>query len=282
MKIYGVIGYPVKHSLSPDMHNAAFKSFGIDAEYRKFEVRPEDLEDFLLNRKDVTGFNITIPHKIRAKQILSKKSDIPEDVKLTGAINTVKREKDSIICLNTDISGFGHSLENDLLFQNTMGKAVLIIGCGGAARAVIAYLLTPGNFITKIYVYDIDSTVIESSKKHFSMYKKIEFLSSEEDIKSKIGKCHLCVNTSPVGMKEGDPSPVKKGLLRKELYVYDVVYNRETQLVKDARETGCKAVTGEGMLANQGAFSFSCWTGYDVERVIGIMKEALLKKLNRA
>ena len=128
MNIYGVVGWPIKHSLSPAMHNAAFKTLGVDAEYELFEVRPEELENFILNRKDIAGFNITVPHKIRAREIMSRNfSDENENaeliekdlyyVKLTGAINTVKRNGDSLEYRNTDAPGFLRALREDLKFD---------------------------------------------------------------------------------------------------------------------------------------------------------------------
>lgn len=280
MDTYGVIGYPIKHSLSPAMHNAAFKKLGIEAEYKKFEVRPEGLEDFLTHRKDVKGFNITVPHKVRAKEILEKK--FPTDdksVQLSGAINTVKRIGEKIEYYNTDVSGFRHSLESDLGFK-TKGKTVLIIGCGGAGRAVITALVNPGCYIKKVYVYDVNEKAVDSIKKHFSD-RKIEAVSKDK-ISEKIAKCQLLVNASSVGMKEGDGSIIDKGLLRKDLYVYDLVYNRTTQLVEDARAKEAPAENGRGMLAVQGAISFSLWIdGVKPIEVVGVMREELDKALER-
>ena len=155
--IYGLIGYPVKHSLSPAIHNAAFKACGINAEYRLFEVKPEELEDFLLkdipvkdvngnsfSSQEIIGFNVTIPHKVRTREILE--SNFPFDknanqqhrdlfyVMLSGAVNTVKRENGKLSYFNTDAEGFLKSLEGDLNFV-TKDKKVLIIGCGGAGRS---------------------------------------------------------------------------------------------------------------------------------------------------
>ena len=161
-KIYGVLGYPVKHSLSPVMHNAAFGHLKIDAEYKLFEVRPEALEDVLLGNisikdtegnevyaGDISGFNITIPHKIKAKELLEKKFPFDQNavlinidlyyVKLSGAVNTVKREANILRYWNTDAPGFLKSLEVDLEFE-PKGKNALLIGCGGAGRAIIAAL----------------------------------------------------------------------------------------------------------------------------------------------
>jgi len=271
MDIYGIIGWPVKHSLSPAMHNAAFKELGIDAEYRKFEVKPEDLKDFLLNRKDVKGFNVTVPHKVRAKEILKDKAEVSDCAELCGAINTVKREKGKIKYTNTDVPGFLTSLKKDLGFEHK-DKSVILVGCGGAGRAIIAGLITE---CSKIYVYDNSESAMKATEDAFSKIKdKLQSISKEK-MPTIIKNCRLLVNATPIGMKEGDGSPVDKGLLHKDLSVYDVVYNRETGLVKDARSLGLPATGGLGMLLYQGAHAFEFWTGKQAP--VEAMRKALLK-----
>ena len=317
MDVYGIIGWPVKHSLSPVMQEAAFKKLGIKAKYIKIPIpiKPADsLESFLLNRKafndtdrksvrigDLVGFNVTIPHKIKAREILEKnypleknKSLVQEDlyyVKLTGAINTVKRDESILKYGNTDAPGFLKALEEDLKFD-TNNKNVLLLGCGGAGRAIIAALSWKQMKVNKIYVYELSKEQVVSTKSHFStlskdwqgmLERKVEFV-SVENIAEKIKNSQLLVNASPVGMNEGDPSPIDKELLRlrRDLCIYDVIYNRETQLVKDAKSLGRKAVTGENMLAWQGALAFSYWI--DECRpvdVIDKMKKALYGALKR-
>lgn len=284
MNIYGVIGWPIKHSLSPAMHNAAFKELGIEAEYKLFEVRPEELEDFILNRKDVTGFNITVPHKVRAKEILEKNFSSEQSkevlyyVQISGAINTVRREGDKIFYINTDIFGFRLSLKEDLNFD-PKDKDIIVIGCGGAGRAVVAALIwESGMHPNKIYIYENNDESLKNAKEHFSKFtitkEKLKFISNKE-IVNVVNKCHLLINATPVGMKKGDLSPIDKKLLHKGLFVYDVVYNRETQLVKDTKlSLGQERATGGlNMLLYQGARSFEFWTGQKAP--IDTMKKAL-------
>lgn len=286
-KIYGLIGYPVKHSLSPAMHNAAFKALKINAEYRLFEIHPVHLEDFLLRGDfkvtdaegnscragDIIGFNITIPHKVKAKEILETEFPFDENVymmqqdlyyvKLSGAVNTVIRGADKLKYWNTDPVGFLKSLEEGLGFQ-PKDKNVLLIGCGGAGRAVIASLSWIQTGINKIYINDIHSEVLDSAKKHFSEFKhlkdKLGFILAE-DIPKIIKDCQLLINATPIGMKEGDASIIDKSLLHRNLSVYDVVYNRETRLIKEAKSLGLPAAGGLGMLLHQGAAAFELWTG---------------------
>ena len=287
MNIYGVIGWPIKHSLSPAMHNAAFKELGIDAEYRLFEVPPEKLEDFIFNKKDVSGFNITIPHKIRAREVLKNKFKVVNNLsylyydEMSGAVNTVKRNGDDIEYCNTDPAGFRHSLENDLKFK-TKDKNVLIIGCGGASRAIVADLGYSGHHIKKIYLYDINKEAVESAKRQYSNLKnKIKFIYNTKEMLELKDEFALLVNASPVGMEERDERlAAPKELLRKELYVFDLVYNRKTRLFKEASALGCHVADGSGMLAAQGAFSFSLWTGVPAVKVLETMRSALNKALS--
>ncbi len=270
MDIYGIIGWPIKHSLSPAMHNRAFKALGIDAKYEKFEIKPEGLEDFLLKRKDIKGFNITVPHKVRAKEILDKKTNVSgsDFADLCGAINTVKLVGDKFQYTNTDVLGFLTSLEEDLKFDYA-DKNILLFGCGGAGRAVIAGLSHGNKTCKKIYAYDES----EARAKDCVKFERLQLISKEEIVQT-VKKCQLLVNATPIGMKEGDPSPIDKGLLHRDLFVYDVVYNRETELVKAANQ---HAVGGLGMLLYQGAHAFEFWTGKKAP--VDVMRGALKKAL---
>lgn len=307
-KIYGLIGYPVKHSLSPRMHNYAFRTLKINAEYRLFEVRPEDLEAFLLksisvkdiegnsiNTRDISGFNITIPHKIKAKEILEREFPfnqgafmINEDlyyVRLSGAVNTVKRVGNKLEYYNTDASGFLISLEHDLKFE-IENKNVLLIGCGGVGRAIIASLSWRKTGAKKIYVNDIEEESVNSAKNYFEQFPhlrgKLEFILTSR-ISKVIQDCQLLVNATPVGMEDPYLSVVDKKLLREDLYIYDVVYNKEkeTLLVGQAREI-CgneKVIDGRRMLYRQGEASFEHWT--DGKKFPAGTWEELEKELNK-
>lgn len=299
-QIYGLIGYPVKHSLSAAMHNAAFRELGINAEYRLFEVKPEKLKDFLqenirvpdtkgeyFNSWDIVGFNITIPHKVRALELglLIENVTTRQDLKVlvAGAINTVKRDSGRWQYTNTDIVGFMRSLHEDLKF-NSEGKNIFLFGCGGTGRAVIAGLTQEGAGIKKIYVYDTSQAAADSASRHFSKFKdvinKLEFVSREE-IPQKIKDSQLLINASPIGMKEADASIIDKNWLHPGLSVYDVVYNRETQLIKDATSRGLNAVGGQGMLLYQGVAAFEFWFPGQKEQV-EVMRKALTEAMENA
>jgi shikimate dehydrogenase len=289
-EVFGLIGNPVKHSLSPLMHNAAFKYLKIDAEYRLFEVPVEKLEGVLLgtdssldtegkvSSKDLNGFNVTIPYKVEARQILEKKFPHSKGshqdldlyyVELSGAVNTVKREDDRVKYYNTDAGGFFMSLWEDLKFV-PKNKNVLVIGCGGAGRAIIAALSWINVKTKNIYVADVNETAINSANDHFKGLKqygnfknKLKFISNK-DVERYIKECQLLVNATPVGMHDADGSVVNKNSLHENLSIYDIVYrkgNVETQLIKDAKSLKLNCANGLGMLLYQGAIAFNKWTG---------------------
>ena len=277
-QLYGLIGFPVGHSLSPVMQDAAFKYHRIDAEYRLFEVKPENLESFLTKEVfelNLSGFNITIPHKVKAREILEKsfpnqekqmQPQIKYYVKTSGAVNTVKRSADKLEYFNTDASGFLRALGESLKFDPS-GKEALLIGCGGAGRAIIAALSWKKSACSKIYIYDIDDQSVNSAKEHFLsksphadfLPDKLQFI-QKEDLEKVIKGCSLLVNASPIGMKNPKESPIDKNILHQGLNVFDVVYNKEgkTQLIKDAV---AQAAGGLEMLLYQGADAFNMWTG---------------------
>ena len=293
--LYGLLGFPVKHSLSPAMHSAAFKESGIDAEYRLFEIKLLDLKKFLFepdavfsdttNRPvksaEVAGFNVTIPHKVAVKEMLEARfgavqGDGQYFVRLAGALNTVRRDKDCIQYRNTDVSGFLRSLNEDLRFD-CKGKTVLLLGCGGAGRAVIAGLTSPEGSVKKIYVHENDELIVRVARDHFEALSNTVYFIGKDSLESAAQDAQLLVNATPVGMRENDPAPIDKNFLHKTLSVYDVVYNKETQLIKDAREKGVNACGGLGMLLYQGAIAWEFWTGKKAP--VGVMRVALLKAL---
>jgi shikimate dehydrogenase len=287
-KIYGLIGYPVKHSFSAAMHNAAFSHLGINASYALFEIKPDELEDFIISRKDFSGINVTIPHKVNAKNILDnnfQNSLVGSDnySELIGAINTIGRRDDgSIWWTNTDAPGFIQSLKTDLGFEKKENSDALVFGCGGAGRAVISGLCwADGGLVKNIYVYELNQDCIKLVRQHYDNFPiisdKLKFITKEQ-IQSVIKKCSLLVNTTPVGMKTENDDLIDPGLLHSDLSVYDVVYNRQTQLVKSAKQKGLKAVGGLGMLLYQGVLGFNYWAGSDIAPV-DVMRSALKGEL---
>jgi len=269
--IYGLIGFPVKHSLSALMHNAAFAHLKIDAEYKLFEVKPEDLNDFVgsLSQKNIHGLNVTIPHKEKVIPLLGR---VSEDSKLIGAVNTIKVSDGGCEGFNTDGEGFLKHLTADLGFD-PKGKFIALIGAGGAAKAVSVYLSKANP--RRISIYDIDkdkaAALVEHLRKNFS---NTEFRSAASALDLGLRDCSLLVNATPIGMKESDPLLIDEGELRKDILVYDLIYNPiETKLIKAARLAQARSSNGLGMLLYQGAIAFEIWTAKAAP--IEIMRRAL-------
>lgn len=275
-KIYGIIGYPVKHSFSPAMHNAAFKKLGIDAEYKLFELKENELDDFFKNRikaENIWGLNVTIPYKEKVLKFID--AGLAYGVEAIGAINTVSRKDDDRIAgYNTDWEGFS----KDLLEQgfNDERKRVCVLGAGGAARAVVFALREAG----EIHIFDIDKN--KCKKLIEDMYKDEDFDIKLNQVDSAdklpIEESDLLVNATPIGMKPQDPLIIDSKKLHPGLFVYDVIYNpQETKLLKEAKARGLKCSNGFGMLLYQGASAFKHWTGKDAP--VEAMRQALEEQL---
>ncbi|MGD0335499.1 MAG: shikimate dehydrogenase [Candidatus Omnitrophota bacterium] len=278
-KIFGVLGYPAKHSLSPLMHNAALAALKIDAQYRIFEVKPEDLDNFLagLSKENISGLNVTIPYKEKILDFvkLDQKSFYLKQIK---AVNTIVLQDGAWIGFNTDIPGFGKDLHEHGI--SPQGKSVALLGAGGAGKAVAYALAAAG--AKDIAVYDADTIrakgIADLIKNLFpgSKVKAVDNI-SDLDIKQK----DILVNATPIGMKESDPCLVSIDMLHPGLFVYDLIYNPpETKLLQLAKEKGLTCANGLGMLLYQGVLAFKHFTGRDAP--VEIMRRALeegVKKL---
>ncbi len=287
-KVYGLLGKKISYSLSPAMHNAAFKHFKIPAEYKLFDIEEKDLESFFKDTVfagKVSGINVTVPYKIRVKELLERRKDssIDKVAKVLGAINTVKIGSSVIEAFNTDGAGFYESLLEDAGF-NPRGKDIFIIGSGGAGRAISLYLAMLGkNRPKSINVYDVDDAKLEALKKVFedNFTEEILFEVDPDDLPEKFANCDLVVNATPLGINMEDPLPIAENYLREGMVLYDLVYAKETRLVDIARRKGLVAVGGVGMLVNQGALAFNIWTECSLKDTRKVMRLAIKKELGR-
>ena len=275
-KIYGLIGFPVKHSLSPAMHNAAFKALGINAEYRLFEVPPGQLDYFLeKNKNKICGFNVTVPHKEKILGFikLNQKSFYLREVK---AVNTIIRRASSWIGFNTDIPGFSRHLKEQF---NPRNKKVALLGAGGAARAVVYALARVS--VKEIAVFDIDkekSVGIIDMIKGLSPGLNIYSVANIEQLD--IINKDLLINATPVGLKDTDPCLVEQNMLHKNLFVYDLIYNpSETKLLQFAKVAGAQYSNGLGMLLYQGMLAFKIFT--NKEAPMDVMNQALIEAIRK-
>lgn len=273
----GILGYPLGHSLSPFMHNAALKNLGLSGSYEKLEYPPEELENAVKFIKDngFSGVNVTIPFKI---DIIKYLDEIDSAAQAVGAVNTLKISKEGKITgYNTDVYGFLGAL-GDI----ETGKTAAIIGNGGAARAVIYGLVTAGFKNINIYARNtvkskelVKFAVNLQSKSTFH----IEQLTENIDLK----EIHLLVNTTPLGMygKFEGISPVSLESLKTmpaDGIVYDIVYKPEiTKFLEYSKLCDLKTVKGIEMLVLQGAKSFEIWT--EQTAPVDVMRQSAVENL---
>lgn len=256
-KAYGLIGDPVKHSLSPCMQNAGLRSLGIKAKYSLFELTPQQLPQFFrdIKKNKLRGFNVTIPYKEKALAYLDSKSPAARQI---GAVNTVVVDaKGKLKGFNSDYQGFMQHLKA----LKVKPHKVAMIGAGGAARAVCFAL---GKMkASEVCVYDIDKyralALVSQFKDTFPSCKLSAVYSIEDmDIAGK----DLLVNASPIGMRKDDPCLFKPTDLHDKLFVYDLVYNpAQTKLLALAKAAQIKHSNGLGMLLYQGVISLKYFTG---------------------
>jgi len=265
-KITGLFGYPVEHTLSPAMHNAAFRDLRLDYCYVPFLVHPDSLADAVqgIRALNLAGVNITVPHKEKVMPMLDEVSD---EASFIGAVNTIVNSAGRLKGYNTDGRGFIQSLaENNISID---GRDVVIFGAGGASRAISYYICQKAKSLS---MYDIDK---EKLGKLVSDLGQISASVSMLEDASSIDRFHVVINATPLGLKEEDPFPFNPELLIKGKTVCDLIY-RDTPLLMKAREKECITLNGLGMLLWQGIFAFELWTGRKPD--VKIMSEAQLKK----
>ncbi len=260
-KLICVIGHPIKHSKSPLMHNAALKKIEEDAVYLAFDIENEKLEEFVkgFRAMGIIGANVTIPHK---ENIMKYLDGVTKEAEIIGAVNTIYRDGDKLIGDNSDGKGFILSLMKESDFD-PKDKKILILGAGGASKAVTAKLADEG--ASEIYIYDIDrkraEELVEQIMKSAEKNVKIS-IADKNSIENIAKESNLLVNCTPIGMKESDPELLSDEVFNSEQVVYDLIYNPpKTKLLKSAEKKGAKIVNGLGMLVYQGAISFERWTG---------------------
>lgn len=268
-----VIGHPIGHSLSPQMHNAALKYLKIPLTYKAIDIPIDQLEEFItqLPESGLLGFNLTIPHKI---EILPFLDYMTEETRAIGACNTVVIEKGKLIGHNTDGVGYIRSLKDQINFD-VKNKKVIMIGAGGAARA-IAYALVDGQISNLIILNRSLANAeklaldLQSDKVSVGGLKKFE----EEHWTN----VDLVINTTSMGMKDVPLSPLPYHWIPPHSLLSDIVYNPlQTPFLKEGLKRNLKIHAGWGMLLFQGALAFEIWTGEKAP--IKVMEKALLNQL---
>ena len=271
-KIYGIIGDPIAHSLSPVMHNAAFEKLGMDAVYLAFRVSPEEVGDAIRGAKSlgISGLNVTIPLKEKALFFV----DAEPIAKKIGAINTIDFSSGTPVGYNTDGIGSLRVLKEAMGKIN--GKKVLILGAGGAAKAISFYLDGEGAKIT------IANRTKERAAQLASNLSNADFIGLGAELKEYVKASDILINATSMGMyPHEDATLVSADMMHPDLVVFDIVYNpMETKLLREAKRAGVKKrVDGVKMLIYQGAASFRIWT--KEEPPIEVMENAVRAALIR-
>ena len=279
-KILGVIGFPVSHSLSPIMHNAAIAAMGMDYVYVPFPIPVEDLPTAIAGIKavqSVQGFNLTIPHKIEIMPLLD---EILPIAKAVGAVNTVKRIGDRWVGTNTDVAGFLEPLKQ--LNCDWKQRPAVILGNGGAAKAVVAACLELGCPV--IHVVGRDPKKMK--KFHGTMTSQLHDYNLRvhpwTSLPHLLEVAGIVVNATPIGMANDPNTPIAEAemsLLPNHAIAYDLIYTpRPTKFLQIAAARGLKVVDGLEMLIHQGAIGLEFWLDQPVP--IEIMRQALIQHLS--
>jgi shikimate dehydrogenase len=271
-----VLGFPIAHSASPRMHQPALDANGIDARYIRLEVEPGNIRE-AFERMRALGFigcNVTVPHKLEAMAVCDV---VHPDAKALGAVNTVRFDADATRGFNTDGPGFANAIQDE--FGVPLGGLTLAIaGAGGGAGQAIA---------TQAVLLGVDRMVLinRTAEKLEDLVARLNQLGGRTEISSFAFEdpalsaaclaCDLIVNTSSVGLKEGDPSILAADCLRSGQFVYDTIYQPPvTPLLALANQAGCRTANGLSMLIHQGSLAFQHW--FPDTNPLPVMKEALL------
>ncbi|MCK5218554.1 shikimate dehydrogenase [bacterium] len=272
-RIAGLIGWPVSHTLSPAMHNAAFAGMGINAAYLPLGVRPHHIKRLLATLQDLgaLGVNITIPYKEKVISLVDECASEAVDI---GAVNTIVFKNDRMIGYNTDGWGFLASLKGR--FKPRKKNAVLL-GGGGAGRAVAVSLLKAG--VAHLTVADPDARRLHRLMTDMRTlgYRNVRGVKpATPELHEHLRETGLLVNATPLGLKPDDPLPLSPVWMPRGICVMDLVYGRKpTAFLKTAQQQGNQVIPGWYMLLNQGIESFRIWTGK--KPPIEIMRRALIK-----
>jgi len=279
-KVYGIIGDPIEHSLSPLMHNAAFDRMGMDYLYVPFKVGKEDLGKAIecMKALNIKGLNVTIPHKVAVIPFLDELDPLAEKI---GAVNTIVNEDGVLTGYNTDATGFLQALLERGI--EPKGKNIVVLGAGGASRA-ISFILAERDahlvILNRLLELDWAEELAHRLSQTFNQEVRALKL-NEENLAIVLDEADILVNATSVGMSpNSDETPVPAQLLKVGLVVYDIVYNPiKTRLLREAEAAGAETISGIDMLIWQGALAVEKWTG--LKEPIELMRELVVKELQK-
>lgn len=275
-RLTGLLGSPVSHSISPMMHNEAFRQLGLDFVYLAFDVGTDTLEKAVegLRALNVRGFNLTMPDKNRMSELCDKLSPAAE---IIGAVNTVVNDNGIFTGYTTDGIGYMRAVAD--AGHDIIGKKMTLLGAGGAATAVLVQAALDG--VSEISVFSIRDSFFERAERTVAALNertncKVTLYDFEDEsiLRREIGDSAILTNGTSVGMAPNTDRSIitDSTMFHKDLIVSDVIYNpRETKLLKLAKEAGCATFNGLYMLLYQGAEAFKLWTGQDMP--VSLIKE---------
>ncbi|MBR0471458.1 MAG: shikimate dehydrogenase [Methanosphaera sp.] len=277
-KITGVIGHPIEHSMSPPMHNNAYKQLNMDYVYVAFHVQPENIENLINSSKtlDIKGLNVTIPHKTT---IIPYLDEIDETAEKIGAVNTIQFKNGIAKGYNTDGIGAIKSIQEHTTLKD---KNILIIGAGGASKAISFTLINENiNSLTIANRSQNNAENLINNIKKQTEFTNINYqqINNVDEI---LNQTDIIINTTPIGMYPNHQvkPPIKTDNINNKHVIMDIIYNPlETQLLKQAKEKGATTINGTSMLINQGLESFKIFTGK--EATYESFEEALLGQLKK-
>lgn len=261
-KLFVLFGDPVEHSLSPVMQNAALQAAEIDGLYIPWRVKEAGLPTAFASLRGMENFggaNVTLPHKEQAVALVDT---LTQEAASMGAVNTVIARGGRLLGANTDGQAFLRSLHEEAAFL-PRGKPAVILGAGGAARAVSVSLADAG--AEEIVIVNRTIERAQSLAEFVNRETGVSAIGlgfDDSQMPTRVKDCALVVNATSVGLRPSDPPPIDPSLLRPGVLVYDLIYRpRETALLREAKKRGCRVLGGLGMLLYQGALAFELWTG---------------------
>jgi len=277
-KICGIIGDPIEHTMSPVMHNAAFKNRGVDYVYLAFRVKKEELGKAIegMRALDIRGLNITIPHKVTVIPFLDELDPLADKI---GAVNTIVNDNGVLRGYNTDATGFLHALRERGVEPE--GKSVVILGAGGASRAISFILAERGSSLVILNRTWDKAKICADRISEIFQRKATALKLNRENLAAALSQADILVNATSIGMSPNiNETPVTSNLLKSGLVVFDIVYNPiKTRLRREAEAAGATVISGLDMLVWQGALAFEKWTG--LKAPVELMREKVIKVLQK-
>ena len=256
-KKFGIIGNPIKHSLSPVLHSYWFEKYGLDASYSLIEAKDEDLKDIVkkIRNHELAGINVTLPFK---QKIINQTDKIINDAELTGSVNTILLDNEKIIGENTDVFGLQAAYLKEI--DSSLHKSALIIGAGGVSPSIILSLKKSG--IKEISITNRTNEKCMFLKKRFPYLN----IASWKDLRDQIKKFDIIINATSLGLRNGDDFDFNFSSTKENIVYIDTIYNPlETKTYKFLKEEGRKVFNGLDMFIYQGQKSFYLWNKINPE-----------------